>query len=481
MTPHGHDQERHRRQGSAGRAARRRSRCRDGRGRATSLRTPSSPTLRDGARGDDREPRPEPLRLGARHARAGTGDPRGRDAHEPQRLGLRRTRKGAHRPTPIGAPNLTISGCAASHDVGRDVRRRARGHRRRHARRPWPDRGREEEAGSDASRQRRPRPFAAAPTPSTSRSPSTTRRSAPRQRTAAVGRPPRRRPAGAVDPDAQPRRPRTRRRSRPEGQEGREPRPGIGDAMKPSDRTIMIGLLVVGAFAAFWFLALSPKRDKASELEDKISELKPTSPRRSRSWPPGSRPRPTISATSPPSSSLARPRPPTAIRRRFFEQLVDVIRRLKTDFQLLQLGAARRGGTPAAPRRGRPRPKARKLRPAEERGRPRRHRQRPPPRQRPRPFRSAPPSARPGSAGPALRHDVQRRLLPDRRPLQGDRPAGRVQERRRGRRRPADHCQRLHDDQGGRRPARSRSSSPSPRTSCPTPRASRQERLDDAA
>jgi len=43
--------------------------------------------------------------------------------------------------------------------------------------------------------------------------------------------------------------------------------------MKASDRAILVGLLVVGAFAAFYFLALSPKRDRASELDGTITTL----------------------------------------------------------------------------------------------------------------------------------------------------------------------------------------------------------------
>ncbi|MDQ3759961.1 MAG: hypothetical protein M3331_08485 [Actinomycetota bacterium] len=44
--------------------------------------------------------------------------------------------------------------------------------------------------------------------------------------------------------------------------------------MKTSDRGILIGLLVAGAFAAFWFLMLSPKRQEVAELGDKITQLK---------------------------------------------------------------------------------------------------------------------------------------------------------------------------------------------------------------
>ena len=43
--------------------------------------------------------------------------------------------------------------------------------------------------------------------------------------------------------------------------------------MKASDRTILIALIVLGLFAAFWFLALAPKREEASELGDEITQL----------------------------------------------------------------------------------------------------------------------------------------------------------------------------------------------------------------
>jgi Pilus assembly protein, PilO len=43
--------------------------------------------------------------------------------------------------------------------------------------------------------------------------------------------------------------------------------------MKASDRSILIGLLVLGILAAFWFLLLSPKRDQAAELEQQVSTL----------------------------------------------------------------------------------------------------------------------------------------------------------------------------------------------------------------
>jgi hypothetical protein len=43
--------------------------------------------------------------------------------------------------------------------------------------------------------------------------------------------------------------------------------------MKRSDLTILGGIALLGLVAAFWLLILSPKRDRASELETKVDEL----------------------------------------------------------------------------------------------------------------------------------------------------------------------------------------------------------------
>ena len=43
--------------------------------------------------------------------------------------------------------------------------------------------------------------------------------------------------------------------------------------MKSSDRSILIGVAILGLLAAFWFLMLSPKREKAAELETQVDAL----------------------------------------------------------------------------------------------------------------------------------------------------------------------------------------------------------------
>ena len=43
--------------------------------------------------------------------------------------------------------------------------------------------------------------------------------------------------------------------------------------MKSSDRAILVGILIVGLLAAFWFMVLSPKRSQVSDLDAEISKL----------------------------------------------------------------------------------------------------------------------------------------------------------------------------------------------------------------
>ena len=44
--------------------------------------------------------------------------------------------------------------------------------------------------------------------------------------------------------------------------------------MKSSDRAILLGVLILGLLAGFYFLLLAPKRDRAAELETKITEVR---------------------------------------------------------------------------------------------------------------------------------------------------------------------------------------------------------------
>jgi len=43
--------------------------------------------------------------------------------------------------------------------------------------------------------------------------------------------------------------------------------------MKATDRSVLIGLVILGLLAAFWFLLLSPKREDAAALETQVDDL----------------------------------------------------------------------------------------------------------------------------------------------------------------------------------------------------------------
>ncbi len=43
--------------------------------------------------------------------------------------------------------------------------------------------------------------------------------------------------------------------------------------MKTTDRSILVGLLILGLLACFWFMLLAPKRERASELDAQAADL----------------------------------------------------------------------------------------------------------------------------------------------------------------------------------------------------------------
>ena len=157
-----------------------------------------------------------------------------------------------------------MSGCAAGPRGGRRVRRGARGHRRRHPGRP---RELRDQPGRRHGRDHR---HADARLPAAA---ACGRRSASFALTAVFD--------GA---DVHRRSPIPRRRPTPRpGRRGgqqqlgrgadsgvarrREPRPG-GSAMKATDRSILLGLLILGLLACFWFMLLAPKRERGVRAGD---------------------------------------------------------------------------------------------------------------------------------------------------------------------------------------------------------------------
>jgi len=139
--------------------------------------------------------------------------------------------------------------------------------------------------------------------------------------------------------------------------------------MKPSDRTIMLGLLVAGAFAAFWFLALSPQRDKAAELDDDISALQADISAQEELVAAGQQAQTDYQRNFSSLVVLGKAAPADGDTPALLEQLVAISKQAKTKFNLLQLGTApavAEAPTTPAPAEGEAPPAEGETPPAEE-------------------------------------------------------------------------------------------------------------------
>ena len=444
-----------------------------GAGRRPRRRTPSSPRCSEERDGDRHQPRPEPLRLGARAARARARAARRRLAHRarpgpsPRRSALdrRRRRRAARLDRGAGARDHRLR---AQPGAVAGVRRRARGHRRRHP-------GRRQRVGRarGASRRGQRAPTRAGATgataatrelhhpasrssPPSTRSPSPARRAAPAAPAHAggaartrAGSPTRRRAGG--------RRASRRRAERPRRRRRRQPRPGVATmkTQRPHDPARRRSARRWSRRSGSW--SCSPEarggleaRREVDELEARVAAAGAARGRRRgrqgelrRELPPG-------------SSCSARRSPRTTTRRACWSQLSGSP--TASEVELHDRSARRRGGgRDLATPRDRAGRRHRRRRPRPDRD--------PAPDGQPTPTgesaasrapapagdRGAPPRGaadrrdrRPGGpAGDALRPRVHGRLLPDRRLRRRPRHAGAHRRRRRRRRRPPDDGRRL--------------------------------------
>lgn len=110
--------------------------------------------------------------------------------------------------------------------------------------------------------------------------------------------------------------------------------------MKPSDRAILVGILVAGAFAAFWFLALAPQRDKASKLDDEISGLQSDISAQEEVVAAGQQAQTDYQRNFSSLVVLGKAAPADGDTPALLEQLVAINKQAKTNFSLLQLGTA---------------------------------------------------------------------------------------------------------------------------------------------
>jgi hypothetical protein len=118
--------------------------------------------------------------------------------------------------------------------------------------------------------------------------------------------------------------------------------------MKSSDRAILISLIVVGLFGAFWFLALSPKRDEASELGDQITQLESDIAAQEQIVVSGHEAQAGYQKNFSSLVVLGKAAPAGGDTPSLITQLVDISDDAKATFGLLQLGTAPEEPTPAA-------------------------------------------------------------------------------------------------------------------------------------
>jgi len=110
--------------------------------------------------------------------------------------------------------------------------------------------------------------------------------------------------------------------------------------MKSSDRAILVGILVAGAFAAFWFLALAPQREKAAELEDTIAGLESDISTQEQIVASGHQAQADYQRNFSSLVVLGKAAPADGDTPALLEQLVAINKQAKTRFNLLQLGTA---------------------------------------------------------------------------------------------------------------------------------------------
>jgi Tfp pilus assembly protein PilO len=118
--------------------------------------------------------------------------------------------------------------------------------------------------------------------------------------------------------------------------------------MRKADRTILLAVGVLGLFAAFWFLALAPKRQEAKELEDKAAQLQLDVAAQEAIVSDGREAQADYERNFSSLVVLGKAAPADGDTPGLLEQLVSISKEAKTGFQLLQQADAVEVAQPAA-------------------------------------------------------------------------------------------------------------------------------------
>jgi len=118
--------------------------------------------------------------------------------------------------------------------------------------------------------------------------------------------------------------------------------------MRGTDRRILLAVGALGLFAAFWFLALSPKRQEAKELEDKAAQLQSDVAAQEAIVSEGREAQADYERNFSSLVVLGKAAPADGDMPALLEQLVSVSDKAKTGFELLQQAEAVEAPQPAA-------------------------------------------------------------------------------------------------------------------------------------
>ena len=110
--------------------------------------------------------------------------------------------------------------------------------------------------------------------------------------------------------------------------------------MKASDRTVLIVLVLVGALAAFWFLLLAPKRQEASDLGDKVTQLESDISAQQALVADGHAAQAGYEENFSSLVLLGKAAPADGDMPAMLKQLVSISSKAQTDFELLEQGSA---------------------------------------------------------------------------------------------------------------------------------------------
>jgi Tfp pilus assembly protein PilO len=119
--------------------------------------------------------------------------------------------------------------------------------------------------------------------------------------------------------------------------------------MRAADRSIIVGFAIAGLLAAFWFLVLSPKREEASELQDRVEQLQASVAQEEQIAAAAEQAREEFDANYQRLVVLGKAVPEDEDTASLFVQLERIAEKAKVEFRAIRLEEGRGGAVPPPP------------------------------------------------------------------------------------------------------------------------------------